>query len=242
MWRWCCRTAGCRRWCCGTERHPDDNNNSTVRGKKWGFREYFLLQQRQKQRTADTKTRVGGRKNANDKNTVHVPSVQISLWAHCSENLTESCLFLMLLLTANVTLFYAAPLLCIIITNNSQYFTFTTGESYLHHVHFTHGEEDKNSKKKKQSISCFIKQFSLFSLLCRCASDLRYNPQCLPQAVKADVSDILPRYVDVPLLGLKEAEQQPHNGALPATRRGTNRQHHSVCKLYPPQSTDNIWW
>lgn len=68
----------------------------------------------------------------------------------------------------------------------------------------------------------------LFILLCRCAPDLRYNPQRLPQAVEADVSDILPRDVDVPLLGLIEAEQQPHNGALPATRRGTNRQHHSV--------------
>lgn len=66
-----------------------------------------------------------------------------------------------------------------------------------------------------------------------CASDLRYDPQTLPQAVKADVSDILPRYVDVPLLGLIEAEQQPHNGALPATRRGTNRQHDSVCELHP---------
>lgn len=60
-------------------------------------------------------------------------------------------------------------------------------------------------------------------------SYLRNNPQNLPQAVKADVSDILPRYVDVPPLGLVEAEQKPHNGALPATRRGTNRQHPSVC-------------
>lgn len=70
-------------------------------------------------------------------------------------------------------------------------------------------------------------------MLCWCISDLRYDPQRLPQAVKADVSDILPRYVDVPLLGLIEAEQQPHNGALPATRRGTNCQHHCVCELHP---------
>lgn len=82
--------------------------------------------------------------------------------------------------------------------------------------------------------------FLLFILLCGCVSYLRYDPQRLPQAVKADVSDILPRYVDVPPLGLKEAEQQPHNGALPETRRGTNRQHHSICELHPPQSTDDI--
>lgn len=80
--------------------------------------------------------------------------------------------------------------------------------------------------------------------MCVCvlhASDLRYDPQTLPQAVEADVSDILPRYVDVPLLGLIEAEQQPHNGALPATRRGTNRQHNSVCELNPPQCADDVW-
>lgn len=65
-------------------------------------------------------------------------------------------------------------------------------------------------------------------------SDLRYDPQRLPQAVEADVSDILPRYVDVPLLRLVEAEQKPHNGALPATRGGTNRQYHCVCELRPP--------
>lgn len=73
-----------------------------------------------------------------------------------------------------------------------------------------------------------------FSLFVLCASDLRYDPQTLPQAVEADVSDILSRYVDVPLLGLIEAEQQPHNGALPAARRGTNCQHNSVCELHPP--------
>ena len=66
-----------------------------------------------------------------------------------------------------------------------------------------------------------------------CASDLWYDPQTLPQAVKADISDILSCYVDVTLLGLIEAEQQPHNGALPATRRGTNCQHNSVCELHP---------
>lgn len=79
----------------------------------------------------------------------------------------------------------------------------------------------------------FHRFFFLFVWLCWCVSDLRYNPQRPPQAVKADVSDILPRYVDVPPLGLKEAEQQPHNGALPATRRGTNHQHYSACELHP---------
>lgn len=68
-------------------------------------------------------------------------------------------------------------------------------------------------------------------LLCWCVSNLGNNTQSLPQAVKADVSDILPRYVDVPPLGLIEAEQQPHNGALPATRREITRQHHCVCEL-----------
>lgn len=80
----------------------------------------------------------------------------------------------------------------------------------------------------------------MFNLLCWWASDLWYNPQRLPQAVEADVSDVLPRYVDVPPLGLIEAEQQPHNGALPASRRGTNRQHQSVCELHPPQAADDI--
>lgn len=74
--------------------------------------------------------------------------------------------------------------------------------------------------------------------MCWCVSDLGYDAQSFPQAVKADVSDILPRYVDVPLLRLIEAEQQPHNGALPATRGGTNRQHHSVCEPYPHPDTD----
>lgn len=54
-------------------------------------------------------------------------------------------------------------------------------------------------------------------MFCR-VSDLRYNPQSSPQAVEADVSDVLPCYIDVPLLGLKEAEQQANDGALPATR------------------------
>lgn len=80
-----------------------------------------------------------------------------------------------------------------------------------------------------KSLSLFV---FVYFIVC-CATDLRYDPQTLPQAVEADVSDILPRYVDVPLLGFIEAEQQPHNGALPATRRGTNRQHNSVCELHP---------
>lgn len=66
-----------------------------------------------------------------------------------------------------------------------------------------------------------------------CVSHLRYDSQTLPQAVEVDVSDILPRYVDVPPLGLIEAEQQPHNGALPANGRGTNCQYNSVCELHP---------
>lgn len=77
--------------------------------------------------------------------------------------------------------------------------------------------------------------FSLFAVclfFVLCASDLRYDSQTLPQAVKADVPDILPRYVDVSLLGLTEAEQQPHNGALPTTRHGTNHLHNSTCELY----------
>lgn len=62
-------------------------------------------------------------------------------------------------------------------------------------------------------------------------TDLRYDSYGLPQAIQADVSDVLPSNVDVPLLGLVEAEQQPHDGALPATRHGTNGQHRSVCRL-----------
>lgn len=44
---------------------------------------------------------------------------------------TEFSLFLMLLLTTNVTLFYAAPLLYIIINNSNKYITFTIQDSYL---------------------------------------------------------------------------------------------------------------
>lgn len=54
-----------------------------------------------------------------------------------------------------------------------------------------------------------------------CVSHLRDDPQRLPQAVQADLSDILSSYVDVALLRLIEAEQEPHNGALPATRGKT---------------------
>lgn len=53
--------------------------------------------------------------------------------------------------------------------------------------------------------------------MCSCVSHLRYDPQSPPQAVKADVSDVLSPDVNVPLLRLVEAEQQPHNGALPVT-------------------------
>lgn len=73
--------------------------------------------------------------------------------------------------------------------------------------------------------------------MCVCAADLWDDPQTLPQAVEADVSDILPRDVDVPLLGLVEAEQQAHNGALPASRRGTNCQREILsARLRPPRS------
>lgn len=96
------------------------------------------------------------------------------------------------------------------------------------HIHFICGKEN-TCVVTKISFSLFV---FVYFIVC-CATDLRYDPQTLPQAVEADVSDILPRYVDVPLLGLIEAEQQPHNSALPATRRGTNRQHNSVCELHP---------
>lgn len=70
-------------------------------------------------------------------------------------------------------------------------------------------------------------------LLCWCLSDLRYDSQSLSQAVQADFSDILPCDVDVTPLGLIEAEEQPHNGALPADRREekTNTFYCVVCKI-----------
>lgn len=72
---------------------------------------------------------------------------------------------------------------------------------------------------------------SMCVCVCERVSHLRNDPQRLPQAVQADLSDILPTYVDVAPLRLIEAEQEPHNGALPATTGGTDHQH----DFAPPQ-------
>lgn len=44
LWHLCCRTAGCRRWCCGTERHPDDNK---VREQNEASEDIFMAAERE---------------------------------------------------------------------------------------------------------------------------------------------------------------------------------------------------
>lgn len=189
----------------------------------------FLLQQR----TADMKTRVGGRKRTQMTKILfmyHLFRSASELTAVKPES--EFSLFLIVLLTINFILFFTAPLLYMIIN----YFHFI--HLFKTRVHFICGEEAPDTKHfylvLQWSIFHCLLHFSLLYfmiLLCWCVSNLGNNTQSLPQAVKADVSDILPRYVDVPPLGLIEAEQQPHNGALPATRREITRQHRCVCEL-----------
>lgn len=79
-----------------------------------------------------------------------------------------------------------------------------------------------------------------FQCFCVTVSDLRYNTQSFPQAVKADVSYILPPYVDVPPLRLVEAEQQTHDGALPANQTWKQLSASFCLCAAPPQSTDDI--
>lgn len=64
-------------------------------------------------------------------------------------------------------------------------------------------------------------------------SDLWDDPQTFPQAVEADLPDALPSDVDVPMLGLVEAEKQANDGALPASRRGADCQCDCVCEAAP---------
>ncbi len=203
----------------------------------------FLLQQRQKQRTADTKTRVGGRKrkNANDKNTVHVPSVQISLWAHCSENLTEFSLFLMLLLTTNVTLFYAAPLLYIIINYSNKYITFTIKESYLDT--YTFHLWWRSFKWWKTIYVVLIKWLFVFVYI---IVSVRIRPEVRPPKTSSGCRGWRLGY-SAPLCRCSPAgaHRSGTTGAqwCSSCNQTWNQSSASLCLwAAPPQSTDDIWW
>lgn len=63
------------------------------------------------------------------------------------------------------------------------------------------------------------------------ASYLRNDAQSLPQALQADVPNVLSSDVDVALLGLVEAEQKPNDGALPAS--GFRNHHHITLRSSP---------